>query len=333
MLTDAIKQLIDQKPLTLAQSEGVMREILQGASDAQVAAILVLMRALGETPDEVAGFVKVLRENMNAISGLSDAVDIVGTGGDGYHTFNISTAAAMVVASCGVRVVKNGSRAVSSRSGSSDVLQALGCQIELDADQVRRCVDATHFAFCFAPMFHPSWVSVKAVREQLKVRTMFNLLGPLLNPAQVDSIVLGVCDEKTQQLIANALLTNGQTRAMVVTGSGLDEISTVGPVSVLELRENTLSHWTLDPKEFGFDYCSHEDLRGGDATHNANMMKAIFAGANNACADTVVLNAAAALVLHGHVNTMAEGVALARQQLTNGRAQSTLQHYISATQS
>ena len=332
MLNAFLQQLIDGKDLTQSQSYTAMQSILQGENEVQIAALLSLMCARRETADEVLGFLKALSEDMISVPGLTQAIDIVGTGGDGYNTFNISTAAALLVASCGVDVVKNGNRAVSSQSGSSDVLSALGCRMELNAKHIMHCVEATHFAFCFSPQFNPGFAKVKNVRQALGVRTIFNLLGPLLNPAHVNYLLLGVCDEYYQPILARALAKTSIQRAMVVTGRGLDEISTVGPVKIIELRDHQLQEWILDPVDYGFSYCQHPDLKGGDAKQNAKIMLALFEGMHNAITDTVILNAAVALMICGKALSIKEGITIAKLHIKNGSALQTLQRYIEMTQ-
>lgn len=328
MIQQCIEQLTQRKDLSAGVCEQLMGELLNGADSHQIAALLVLLRAKGETAEEVSGFVRALRKAMLPVLVDYPVLDIVGTGGDGANTINISTAASIVVASCGVKVAKHGSRSVSSQCGSSNVLDALGVQIEMTPAQVKACLDHVGIGFCFAPSFHPAWVAVKGVRAALGVRTVFNILGPLVNPANAQHLVIGVFSKEFMALIAESLMALNLEHAMVVHGCGLDELSTLGTSDVIEIQNGRQKQSQIDPVALGFKTCTVKDLQGGDAQTNARLLQDIFNGKSGPMADNVILNAAAGLVVADTVSNMQDGIALARDALNSGKAAACLANWV-----
>ncbi len=315
-----LTRLIEQEDLTEEQSYEALQEILNGANPHQTAAFLALMRAKGETAAELAGVIKAMEEKMIPVTLSVPALDIVGTGGDGAHTLNISTGSAILAASCGVKIAKHGNRSVSSLCGSADVLEALGIRIDMSADEVKRCVEEIGIGFMFAPHFHPAMKKVKEVRSGLKIRTLFNLVGPLLNPARVAHRMVGVSHQELLLPFAELLVVQERGRSLVFHGCGLDEISCMGPTQVIEIHGKQMRQFTLDPEELGLPRCSLSDLRGGDAQQNSAHLLRIFAGEKSAAADTIALNAACALYVYGNAPTIQEGLAIAQQNLKEQRA-------------
>lgn len=329
MLKALIQQLMQKENLTQEQCQNAVRLILDDADPLQVAAFLVLLHAKGETADEMAGIVKAMRDSMVRVPiNNTSILDIVGTGGDGAHTINISTAASILVASVGVKVAKHGNRAVSSNCGSADLLEALGIKIDMSPDHVKECIENIGIGFCFAPAYHPATQKVKSIRSRLGVRTTFNLLGPLLNPASASHYLLGVYSEKHLNLIADCLQKLAVTHALVVSGQGLDELSLLGPAKVVEIRATEKREYELDPKDFGFDYCQLSDIQGGDPQKNAQLVSEIFDGKQGAMSDNIIFNAGVGLYVADHVTTIAEGIALARENLRQGKVLELIQKWI-----
>lgn len=303
-----LEKLIRQEDLTERETYGAIRELLTCANSHETAAFLALMRAKGETIAELCGVLQAMEEEMIPVKIGTAALDIVGTGGDGAHTINISTGAAIVAASCGVPLAKHGNRSVSSLCGSADVLEALGIAIEMSAEEVARCVREIGIGFMFAPHFHPAMKRVKEVRAGLKVRTLFNLIGPLLNPAKAAHLMVGVSQIEMLEPIAQLLLRQKRGRSWVFHGTGLDELSCLGPATVLEVSASGIKKRCIDPLEFGLPRCTLDDLRGKDATYNAEILKRVFSGERSAVADTIAFNAACALYLFGSTSSIQEGL-------------------------
>lgn len=319
--------LLDGRNLAEGEMTALMEELMSGrAGEAETAAVLVALRAKGETPAELAAAARVLRRHMLRLDpGRAGVLDTCGTGGDGTGTFNISTAAALVVAGCGVPVVKHGNRAVSSQSGSADVLAALGVRVEGDLPFTRRCLDRAGLAFCFAPHFHPALRHVAPVRRRLGVRTLFNLLGPLANPAGADFQVLGVGRPDLLDTLAAALSLLGPRRALLVSGKdGLDEVSLAGPTFVREVAGSRVRAWEWTPDDFGLAPCDTAVLRVPGAAESAAVIRGILAGDDGPPTRVVLANAAAALVAVGRAATPREAVALAADSLASGRARRVL---------
>ncbi len=327
MLVECIKKLMHGESLTSEQCAAALNEILQGADQRQVAAFLVLLHAKGETAQEVIGLVHAMQQQMLPLPVDIEAIDIVGTGGDGMHTVNISTAASLLAAACGVKVVKHGNRSVSSKCGSADALEAFGIALDMPPEKIITGLHEIGIGFCFAPQFHPAMKALKEVRAALGVRTTFNLLGPLLNPAKVKHILLGVFSPDYLDLLADVLMGLGVKHAFVVHGSGLDELNTLGPVDVIEIKYDEKSAFQLDPKQYGFEYGTLEELQGGDAADNIKILQEVFSGKKGALADTIALNAGAALYVADKVGTIEEGIVIAQAQLQQGAVLNLLQSW------
>ncbi len=328
---EMLSALAERRDLTAAQMRAFMAELMAGrCGEAEAAALLIALRMKGETADEVAAAAAVLREHMVPLeTGRDDVLDTCGTGGDGSGTFNISTAAALVAAGAGVPVVKHGNRAMSSKSGSADVLAALGVNVEGDAACALRCLNGAGFAFCFAPHFHPALRHVAAVRRRLGVRTLFNSLGPLANPARAAYQLLGVGRADLLDTLAGALARLGTRHALLVCGrDGLDEVSLSAPTLVREVRAGQVRAWEWTPDDFGLERCDLADLQAEDAAESAAMIREILSGRDGAPTRVVLANAAAALVAAGRVATPREGVERATAAVTSGRARDVLQRLI-----
>src|SRR5436309_13055346 len=293
-----------------------MNQIMRGeATPAQIGGFLVALRLKGGTVDEIAGFAEAIREHVLAVRPQrEDLVDTAGTGGDGAGTFNISTAAALVAAAAGAAVAKHGNRAVSSSSGSADVLEALGFELELPAERIERSIDELGFGFLFAPSHHPAMRHAAPVRRELAARTVFNVLGPLTNPAGARAQVVGVYAPELVPTIATVLASLGARRAFVVHGAGgIDELSPAGPNLVCEVTGGRVRSREIDPLDLGIDRCAPEELGGGDPAENAETIRRIFTGADGGGRDAVLLNAAGAIAAGGLARDLAEGVGLARE--------------------
>lgn len=310
MLTLALNKLIAQEDLTSEESASALAELIKNPLSPQAPAFLACLRAKGETVEELYGLVTALRSAMTPVAISHPVLDIVGTGGDGAHTLNISTASAIVAASLGVKVAKHGNRSVSSLCGSADVLEALGIKLDQSPDVIEKL----GICFLFAPHFHQSLKTLKDVRRGLAVRTSFNILGPLLNPANPDHLMIGVFDLDTLPIVAELLQRLKTRRSFVFHGCGLDELSCIGPSHVIEVTPEGMRRFTLDPKEFGLKPCTIDDLKGKDAKYNAEKMLQTFAGEKGAFSDTIALNAGVALYLYGKAKTIAEGIEMAKDQ-------------------
>jgi anthranilate phosphoribosyltransferase len=329
----ALNKIADRKDLTGEEMRGVMRIIMAGeATPSQIGAFLMGMRVKGETVVEIAAAVSILREQMVPVSAPEHAIDIVGTGGDGAGTLNISTASSIVVASSGVPVAKHGNRALSSKSGASQVLEALGVKLDLSPDEIGACVDQAGIGFMFAPLHHPAMKHVGPSRTEMGTRTLFNLLGPQSNPAGVRRYLLGVYDEQWVEPVAAALLANRAIKAWVVHGSdGLDEITTTGPTHIAQIDGGSLTTFEITPEQFGLPRATLGDLRGGDPADNARAMIDLFDGAPGAYRDIVLLNSAAALFVADRVDTLDTGIALARAAIDSGKAKDTLARLVAVS--
>jgi anthranilate phosphoribosyltransferase len=323
VITDAIAALLDHRSLTRAEAREVMGEIMRGeATDAQIGGFLVALRMKGETADEVAGCAEAMREHVVAVTPTRpDVVDVVGTGGDGARTFNISTAAAIVAAAAGAGVAKHGNRAASSACGAADVLEAIGFRLEQTPDRIAASIDQLGFGFMFARIHHPSMRHAAPARQELGTRTVFNILGPLSNPAGAKDGLFGVYSLELAHTYAETLAGLGARRAFVVHGDGgLDELSPTGPNLVLEIRDGDIHEWELDPRTLGFYPGDPADLRGGSPAENAAVLQGILAGENGMRRDAVLLNAAAALVAAGIADDIGEGLGLAAEAIDTGSA-------------
>jgi anthranilate phosphoribosyltransferase len=327
MFSALLDKLQRRQDLTVDEAAAAMEEIMDGrAQPSQIAALLIALAMKGERPAEIVGLARTMRSRATKLSrDFSPVFDTCGTGGDRAHTFNVSTVAALVLAACGVRVAKHGNRSVSSRCGSADLFEALGVNVAADAATVERCLDRAGIAFFFAPTFHPSMRHAAPTRRELGVRTAFNLLGPLTNPANARRQLVGVPRPELTELVARSLALLGTERAWVVHGAdGLDEISTTGYTKVSECRDGQVNTFYLHPSDVGLTKASPEALRGGDAADNATIATAVLAGAPGAPRDIVLLNAAAALLVAGKVGRIQEGLTLAAEAIDSGRAAAVL---------
>jgi len=334
MLKNAIGRLVDRQDLTGTEAAEIMGTIMDGgASQAQIGAFLMALRLKGETPEEIAAFASVMRRYAVSVKPITQKilVDTCGTGGDGARTFNISTTAAFVAAGAGVPVVKHGNRSVSSRCGSADVLSALGVNLSVDPTQQARIVEQAGIAFLFAPRHHPAMRHVMAARQEIGCRTVFNILGPLTNPAGAEAQVLGVYEESLTRTMAEVLRLLGLSRAMVVHGSGLDEITTTGDTVVSELYRGAIRTYSLNPATFGIATASLADLTGGDAETNARITREILNGERGAGRDIVLMNAGAAIYIGGMAGNLNEGIELAARSIDSGSARARLDALINAT--
>ena len=321
-LSEAIEHLLSGQPLDRSQARGVMDVVMAGeATPVQVAGLLIALRARGETVEEMAGFVDSMRAHATPLVLTVAAIDTCGTGGDRANTFNISTAAALVAAGAGIKVAKHGNRAASSRCGSADVLEALGVAISLGPAGVRACIDEAGIGFCFAPAFHPSMRHAATARKELGVRTIFNVLGPLANPARVRRQALGVGAPGLAPLMVRVLQELGHERALVFYGEdGLDELTTTAASHVFELDGGSVREYRVDPQELGLPRSVPIDLRGGTPAENAAIIRQVFEGEKGARREVVLLNAAAATVAAGSAQDFREGLALAARSIDSGAA-------------
>jgi anthranilate phosphoribosyltransferase len=331
VIQEALRRLLDGRDLSREDARAVMAEVMAGeATPAQIAGFLVALRAKGETADEIAGCAEAMREHVLEVRPeRDDLVDTAGTGGDGARTFNISTAAALVAAAAGAGVAKHGNRAVSSASGSADVLEALGFQLELPPARIARSIDELGFGFLFAPAHHPAMRYAAAVRRELATRTVFNVLGPLTNPAGARSQVVGVYSPELVRTIANVLASLGARRAFVVHGAnGIDELSPAGPNLVCEVVDGRVVERSIDPVDLGVPLCAHEELGGGSPEENAAVIRQVFAGANGGRRSAILLNAAGAIAAGGLAHDLREGLEVAREALDSGAAAERLERLV-----
>jgi anthranilate phosphoribosyltransferase len=333
MIQQALQRLLDGNDLTRGETREVMGEIMAGeATPAQIGGFLVALRAKGESADEIAGCAEAMRAHVLAVRPQrDDLVDTAGTGGDGARTINISTAAALVAAAAGAAVAKHGNRAVSSASGSADVLEALGFTLEQPPERIEQSIDELGFGFLFAPSHHPAMRHAAPVRKELATRTVFNVLGPLTNPAGARAQVVGVYSPQLVRTIADVLATLGARRAFVVHGAGgIDELSPVGPNLVAEVVDGSVRERTLDPEEeLGVERCDVAELRGGTPAENAAAVRAVFAGENGGRRSAILLNAAGAIAAAGHAADLREGLELAREAIDSGAAAERLEQLVS----
>ena len=334
MIKEAISKIVKNQDLTEVEMMEVMNEIMTGAaSPGQIGAFITALRIKGETVAEITGAARVMREKATKIDVKGKkVVDTCGTGGDKTMTFNISTAAAFVAAGAGLTVAKHGNRSVSSRSGSADVLKALGVNIEADVAKVEECLKEIGIGFLFAPMLHGAMKYAAPVRREIGIRTIFNILGPLTNPAGARCQVIGVYDDSLTDTLGKVLANLGSEHAFVVRGEdGLDEITLTDETKVTELKNGALRTYHIKPEDFGFKRCGLEDLKGGDPEQNAEIIRAILKGKRGAQQDIVLLNAAAAICAGGMANSIDEGIAAARGSIDSGAALDKLNKLVEMT--
>ena len=335
MIREAITRLVSGNSLTVEEAASVMEEIMQGkATPAQFGAFVIALRLKGETVNEIVGLAKTMRAKAIPINFAEPVVDTCGTGGDGSATFNISTAAAFVAAGAGLRVAKHGNRAMSSQCGSADVLEALGVKIDLNAEQVQRCLQEVGIGFMFAPVFHPAMKYAAVPRREIGIRTVFNILGPLTNPAGAEAQVLGVADETLVEKLALVLKSLGCHHALVVHGEdGLDEITVTGKTQVCELKDGSINSYSISPEDFGLPRAGLDSLRGGTVDENATLLRRVLVGTPGPQQDVVLVNAAAVLLAGDTVGTLQQGVVLAREVIDSGHALAKLEQLIGLSQS
>ncbi len=328
MIQDALARLLEGENLTRDEARRVMDSIMSGeATPGQIGGFLVALRLKGETADEIAGSAEAMRAHAIAVHPKrSDLVDTAGTGGDGGRTFNISTAAALLAAAAGAGVAKHGNRSVSSASGSADVLEELGFELDLSPERIAGSIDELGFGFMFAPTHHPAMKHAGPVRRELATRTVFNVLGPLTNPAGARAQVVGVYSPQLVPVIADVLAQLGARRAFVVHGAGgIDELSPAGPNLVCEVVDGDVHRREIDPLDLGVERCDPAELRGGTPAENAQSIRDVFEGGNGGRRSAILLNAAGAIAAGGHARDLNEGIGLAREALASGAAAERLE--------
>ena len=338
MLKNNIEKLIVGKNLSREEAMQAFVEIFNDVNPYQTSAFLSLMRAKGETPEEILGVVDAMRSSMVNLDLDFPVLDIVGTGGDCVNTINISTGAGILAASCGVKVAKHGNRSVSSKCGSADVLESLGVNIQCTPQKTAKCIEEVGFGFCFAPLFHPGLAKLKEVRKGLGIPTLFNILGPLLNPAAAEYLMIGVFNEGLVDLLSNVIAINYKLstincikKALVFHSSGLDELGCISPAAVIEVTPAGKKRCILDSSDYGFKRCKVEDLCGGTPDENANILKSVFDGKQGAVADTLIFNAAVALYVYGKSESIEQAVGAVKERIKNGEAGRTLKNLVDFT--
>lgn len=333
MIKESIIKLSKKIDLTKEEARECMNEIMNGeATDVQMSSYLTALSLKGETIDEITGSAAGMREHCIKLLNDEEVLEIVGTGGDGSNSFNISTTSSIVIAASGIKVAKHGNRAASSKCGAADVLEKLGVKIDVSPKKSATILNEINICFLFAQNYHIAMKYVAPVRRELGIRTVFNILGPLTNPAGASMQVMGVYDETLVEPLAKVLNNLGVKRAMVVYGQdSLDEISLSAPTSVCEVKDGTYTSYTITPEQFGFKRCQKEDLVGGDPEYNAKITRDILGGKKGPKRDAVLLNAGAAIYIAGRTDTMQEGVALAAKLIDEGKALAKLKQFIEET--
>ena len=327
-----IAKVASGSTLSFEEARSAFDTIMSGeATPSQIGAFLMALRVRGETVDEISGAVATMRDKMLRVEAPEDAIDIVGTGGDGSHSVNISTASAFVIAGCGVPVAKHGNRGLSSQTGAADVLMALGVKIDLPPEGIGHCIRDAGVGFMFAPAHHPAMKHVGPTRVELGTRTIFNLLGPLSNPAGVKRQVVGVYSPEWVEPLAETLKALGTERAWVVHGDGFDEITTTGETRVAELSDGAIKSFSITPEQIGLSRHTRQSLKGGDSAHNAHAMRELLSGAPGAYRDTVLMNAGAALVVAGTAANLQEGATAAANAIDSGSAAKVLETLITVS--
>lgn len=326
MLKPYLERLIKKQSLSAEDCENAIKIILEEDNTHQTAAFLALLQAKGAGIDEILGITRAMQKHMLPVSVPFLVLDIVGTGGDGSNSVNISTAASLLAAACGVYVAKHGNRSSSSLCGSADFIQALNIPLESKPEALTKSIEKHRFGFMFAPHFHPAAKKIAPVRKGLRFRTVFNLIGPLLNPAKAQYQLIGVSQPELMDVIANVVFKLGTVKTWVFHGHGLDEITCIGPTDVLEITPKSITSFQLNPMEYGLPLCTREDLQGGLAIDNASILMEVFSGrSKGAIANTLALNAGAALAVYGTVPSIQEGVQLAQETLCNKQVLSLIQ--------
>ncbi|OHW63212.1 anthranilate phosphoribosyltransferase [Andreesenia angusta] len=330
MFKKILSGILDGHKLSTEEAKALMNYMMKGElTESQISAILIALKMRGETPEEISGFVLAMREHAVRVAVDSYAIDTCGTGGDGKNTFNISTLVAIIASAGGVPVLKHGNKSVSSKSGSADVLREIGFDIEMTREEAEECFKQNDMAFLFAPNYHKSMKNVAGVRGELGIRTVFNILGPLINPAEVKGQVLGVFDPKLTGIMADVLKRTGTERAMIVHGSdGLDEITITGKTIVSELKDGEIINYEIDPRDYGIAFSPIESVVGGEAAENAGIMRSVLSGEQGPKRDIVLLNSAAALYIGKAAKDFGEGIEFAREIIDSGAAMEKLEKLI-----
>ena len=331
MIQDSIKQLISKKSLTQSQAQQVMNEIMSGeVTGSQFGAFVTSLMLKGETPEEVAGLALSMREHSLKVPINEKMIlDTCGTGGDNSNTFNISTASGLVLAGCGLKIAKHGNRAMSGNSGSADVLEHLGVKIDLSPESVSKCIQETNFGFMFAQIFHPSMKFAAGPRKELGIKTVFNILGPLTNPANATHQIIGVFSPSVGNLMAEVLKILGSPRAMIVhSADGIDEISLWDKTKIWELKNNEISNYEITHKDFGLNKININELKVNSPQESAKIIQNILSGDQSAARDVVLANSAAALLMAGQVENLLEGVDMAQKSIESGNALNQLNKLI-----
>lgn len=334
MINEAIRKVVEGHDLNGEECETVARQIMSGnATETGIAAFLTSIRMKGETAEEISSFAKVMREFCNQIGPnvSGKLVDTCGTGGDGLKTFNISTAAAFVVAGAGVPVAKHGNRSVSSKCGSADILEVLGVNINITPDQVEKTIENVGIGFMFAPLFHPAMKNVQKVRRELGIRTIFNILGPLTNPANAKAQVIGVYSSDIIMKMAVSMNDLGIEHGLVVHGSGMDEITTLGETLVAELKDGLIKEYTIEPEDFGIAKASLDELCADDLETSVSIFRDVLEGKPGPRSDIVLLNAAAGLMVGGKADSISNGLEAARESIKSGKALEKLEQLVEET--
>jgi anthranilate phosphoribosyltransferase len=327
---EMLNRILDGHRLSTEEAKELMNYMMRGElTNSQMSAILIALKMRGETTEEISGFVLAMREHAVRMMVDSYAIDTCGTGGDGKNTFNISTLVAIIASAGGVPVLKHGNKSVSSKSGSADVLREIGLEIEMTREEAEECFRLNDMTFLFAPNYHKSMKNVAGVRGELGIRTVFNILGPLINPAEVKGQVLGVYDPKLTKVMADVLKRTGTERAMIVHGSdGLDEITISGKTTVSELKDGSISDYEIDPRDYGIELSPIEMVVGGEASENAEIMKSVLRGETGPRRNIVLLNSAAALYIGKAAKDFGEGIELAKEIIDSGKAMKKLEKLI-----
>lgn len=331
MFIQTLIKLINKENLSQSETESVFNSLMSGElSPVQISAFLTALASKGEVVEEVAGAARIMREKSNRIQPKVDKlIDTCGTGGDKSGTFNISTTVGFVVAGGGLAVAKHGNRSITSKSGSSDVLEALGVKIDLEPKKVEKCIEEIGIGFMFAPLFHPAMKHAMPIRQELKIKTIFNLLGPLTNPANADCQLLGVFAPELTEKFAGVLCELGTKKALIVHGDGLDEVTLTGKTQISELNQGGIKTYEIEPEDFGLSKCGIDDLKGGDANENADILKRILSGEEKgAKREIVILNAGSAFYAGEVVDSIADGVKLAEEVIGSGRAMGRLEEMV-----
>lgn len=328
ILKNSIEKLIQRQNLDSETCQEAVTEMLRDDTNPlQIAAFLVLLRAKPATTTELSAIISVLRKKMIVVPTKHKVLDIVGTGGDQSNSINISTGSAILAASCGIKIAKHGNRAVSSLTGTADVLEALGIAINISPEKVANCIDEVGIGFCLFSNFHPVAVQLRQLGKQLKIPTALNFLGTLLNPANAAHYLLGVYDGELLQVIAQILQETGTKHSMVVHGNGLDEISCIGQTKIMEVTSGEIKASIIDPEKLGLSYCQKSDLQGGNAEHNAKMLLDSFSGKKSLINDTLILNAATSLYLYGNYPSISAALPHVRENLYSGAALTLLNQW------